>query len=411
MTDNDSRMRAAKAKTIGGETHGERASTTVSTDAETREISTHDVCVLVPTLNEGATIGDVIDDFRTRGYPNVLVVDGGSTDDTKAIARDHGARVLVQSGEGKGQAVREAVPYIDAPYVLMLDGDGTYDPADAETMLEPLARGYDHVIGNRFADMDDDAMRALNGVGNRLINRSFRVIHGADYDDILSGYRAFTADSFERLSLDSDGFTIETELAVECVKHGVDTAVVPVSYSARPAESETNLHPIADGGTIILALYSLAKTNNPLFYFGSLGTAGIAAGGAIASYVLWRWFQYGVGHEILALVSAAAILLGVQLLMFGVLSDMLVTLHREQRRRLEQITRNADVQGVESSHRSGHSHEFGTETESDGVTDSETTTETGSAAEPESEPKPETSADPTDATDPTVTSETDRRGE
>lgn len=306
---------------------------------ETREISAEEVCVLIPTLNEAATIGDVIDGFHEEGYANVVVVDGGSDDDTREIARERGADVLIQSGEGKGQAVREAVRYLEVPYVLMLDGDGTYDPADADAMLEPLARGYEHVIGNRFADMDDDAMRALNGFGNRMINRAFRFIHGADYDDILSGYRAFTVDSFERLSLDSDGFTIETELAVECVKHGIDTTVVPVSYSARPEESETNLHPIRDGGTIILALYSLAKTNNPLFYFGSFGVLGILAGGFVATYVLWRWIQYQQGHEILALVAAAAILLGVQLLMFGVLSDMLVSLHREQRRRLEQITR------------------------------------------------------------------------
>ncbi|AEH37000.1 S-layer glycoprotein N-glycosyltransferase AglJ [Halopiger xanaduensis] len=316
--------------------------TVMSESETTREISAEEVCILIPTLNEAATIGDVIDGFEEQGYTNVVVIDGGSDDDTQEIARDHGAQVLVQSGEGKGQAVREAVDYIDVPYVLMLDGDGTYDPNDAEQMLEPLAQGYEHVIGNRFADMDDDAMKALNGFGNRMINRSFRLIHGADYEDILSGYRAFTTDSFDRLSLDSDGFTIETELAVECVKHGIDTTVVPVSYSARPEESETNLHPVRDGGTIILALYSLAKTNNPLFYFGSLGAAGLVTGSLIAVYVLWEWVQYGVGHNILALVSAAAILLGVQLLMFGVLSDMLVTLHREQRRRLEHIARRND---------------------------------------------------------------------
>ncbi|GAB3669295.1 S-layer glycoprotein N-glycosyltransferase AglJ [Halopiger thermotolerans] len=314
--------------------------TVMSQYETTREISAEEVCVLIPTLNEAATIGDVIDGFQEQGYTNVVVVDGGSDDGTQEIAHDHGAQVLVQSGDGKGQAVREAVDYIDVPYVLMLDGDGTYDPNDAEQMLKPLAQGYEHVIGNRFADMDDDAMKALNGFGNRLINRSFRLIHGADYEDILSGYRAFTVDSFNRLSLDSDGFTIETELAVECVKHGIDTTVVPISYSARPEESETNLHPVRDGGTIILALYSLAKTNNPLFYFGSLGAAGLVTGGLIATYVLWEWIQYGIGHNILALVSAAAILLGVQLLMFGVLSDMLVTLHREQRRRLEHIARN-----------------------------------------------------------------------
>jgi len=312
----------------------------IAMSRETREISADEVCILIPTLDEAATIGDVIDGFHSEGYTNVFVVDGDSDDETREIARDRGAHVLVQSGSGKGQAVREALEYVNVPYVLMLDGDGTYDPADAEAMLEPLSRGYDHVIGNRFADMDDDAMKALNGFGNRMINRSFRFIHGADYDDILSGYRAFTVDSFDRLSLDSDGFTIETELAVECVKHGVETAVVPISYGARPEESETNLHPLKDGGTIILALYSLAKTNNPLFYFGSLGIAGIISGGLVATYVLWQWVQYGIGHEILAMVSAAGIILGVQLLMFGVLSDMLVTLHREQRRRLEQITRD-----------------------------------------------------------------------
>jgi dolichol-phosphate hexosyltransferase len=304
-----------------------------------REISADEVCVLIPTLDEAATIGDVIEGFHEQGYTNVVVIDGDSADETRAVARAHGAQVLTQSGDGKGQAVREALEYVTVPYVLMVDGDGTYDPADADRMLEPLSRGYEHVIGNRFADMDDDAMKALNGFGNRLINRSFRFIHGAAYDDILSGYRAFTTESFERLSLDSDGFTIETELAVECVKHGVETAVVPISYRARPEESETNLHPLRDGGTIVLALYSLAKTNNPLFYFGSLGVAGILSGGVIAMYVLWQWVQYQQGHEIMAIVSAAAILLGVQLLMFGVLSDMLVTLHREQRRRLEQIAR------------------------------------------------------------------------
>ena len=331
--DNDA-VRADSNVTVGD---GE----VIAMSHETREITADEVCILIPTLDEAATIGDVIDGFYEEGFTNVFVVDGNSSDETREIARDRGAHVLVQSGSGKGQAVREALEYINVPYVLMLDGDGTYDPADADRMLEPLSRGYDHVIGNRFAEMDDDAMKALNGFGNRLINKSFRFIHGSDYDDILSGYRAFTVDSFERLGLDSDGFTIETELAVECVKHGIETTVVPVSYAARPEESETNLHPLKDGGTIVLALYSLAKTNNPLFYFGSLGVAGILSGGVVASYVLWQWVQYGIGHEILAMVSAAAILLGVQLLMFGVLSDMLVTLHREQRRRLEQITRNS----------------------------------------------------------------------
>jgi dolichol-phosphate mannosyltransferase len=296
-----------------------------------------DVCVLVPTLNEAETIGEVIDGFRSRGYENVLVVDGNSSDGTADVARDHGAQVMNQSGSGKGQAIREAIQRIESEYVLMLDGDGTYCPEDADAMLEPLLNGdYEHVIGDRFADMEEGAMSRLNRFGNRLFNWAFRNIHGRNFEDILSGYRAFTRESVENFYLDADGFGVETEMAVECVKHGIPTTVVPIRYEARPDESETNLHPLQDGGVILITLYQLAKTNNPLFYFGSIGVLSGLFGVATAGYVAYEWFiPPRTSHEVLAIVAAFAILFGVQLLMFGVLSDLIVTLHREQMRRLD----------------------------------------------------------------------------
>lgn len=295
-----------------------------------------DVCVLVPTLDEAETIGPVIDGFVEQGFENVLVVDGGSTDGTRDLARERGARVVTQRGKGKGQAVREAFDYIDVPYVLMLDGDLTYDPADAPKMLEPLFEGRaDHVIGDRFADMREGAMPRLNQFGNRVINSAFATIHGRNLGDILSGYRAFTLDSVRRIELESDGFTIETELAVECVKHGVRTAVVPVTYHPRPDDSDTNLHPVKDGGRIILALYSLAKLNNPLFYFGSVGVLSALSGLALGAWVGYEWWVVGISHQVYAVVSGVAILLGAQLLMFAVLSDMIVAVNREQTHRLE----------------------------------------------------------------------------
>src|SRR6056297_1061777 len=178
-----------------------------------------DVCVLLPAYNEAETIEPVVDGFREQGFDNVLVVDGGSTDDTYALAEAAGARVVEQSGDGKGQAIREAVErYVDTEFVLMADADETYRATDADRMLEPLFEGRaEHVIGDRFADMKPGAMTRLNQVGNRIINGAFRTIHGQNLQDILSGYRAFTRESFERFALDADGFTIETEMAVECV--------------------------------------------------------------------------------------------------------------------------------------------------------------------------------------------------
>jgi dolichol-phosphate mannosyltransferase len=298
-----------------------------------------DVCVLLPTLNEAETIGDVIDGFREAGFERVLVVDGDSSDGTREIATEHGARVITQSGRGKGQAVREGVAEIEAPHVLMADGDGTYRPGDAVTMLEPLFEGRaEHVIGNRFADMEPGAMTRLNKIGNRLINRLFAAIHGRDLKDILSGYRAFTRTSFERSRLDADGFGIETELAVECVRQGVSTEVVPITYRSRPGPSETNLHPIADGGRIILTLYTLAKTNNPIFYFGSVASLGLVGGLGVGLFVGYRYLTEGISHDVLALLSVFLVLLSVQLLMFGVLTDILVSVTREQTRRLDEIS-------------------------------------------------------------------------
>lgn len=292
---------------------------------------TDDVCVLIPTLNEAETIGSVIDGFRDQGFERLFVMDGGSTDRTEAIAADHGATVKQQSGSGKGQAVREAIRLIDADVIMMVDGDGTYDPRDAQTMLEPILDGHaEHVIGNRFADMQSGAMTRLNRVGNRLINHAFTAIHGRDFRDILSGYRAFTRDSVRRFWLTADGFGIETEFAVECVKHDIPTAIVPITYRSRPAASSPNLHPIRDGGIILVTLYRLAKTNNPLFYFGSLGALSGLVGFGIAVYVIIEWFYQGVSHEVLTLVSAIAVLFGVQLVVFGVLSDMILALYREQ---------------------------------------------------------------------------------
>jgi dolichol-phosphate mannosyltransferase len=298
-----------------------------------------DVCVLVPTMDEAETIDDVVTGFLAAGFEDVLVVDGGSTDGTREIADDAGARVVRQSGTGKGQAVREAVRrHVTDPYVLLVDGDGTYRPEDADAMLAPLAEGYEHVVGDRFADMRDGAMTPLNRVGNRLINRAFTLVHGESYGDILSGYRAFTRESFERMTLTADGFGIETEMAVECARRNIRATTVPISYLPRPAGSSTNLHPVRDGGIIFLELYRRAKTSNPLFYFGSVGTLATLVGTLLAAYVGYEWFvPPQVSHEVIAVVSAFAILFGVQLLMFGVLSDLILALHRETIDRIELV--------------------------------------------------------------------------
>ena len=314
-----------------------------------------DVCVLVPTYNEAATIGEVVSGLRDEGFENVLVIDGHSTDGTREVAEEHGARVVLQTGtgrgSGKGEAVREGVERIEAEYVLMLDGDGTYKPEDAHAMLEPLRSGRaEHVVGDRFADMESGAMTRLNQFGNRVINAGFRLVHRQDFGDILSGYRAFTRESFDLMSLSAEGFGIETELAVECARHNITTEVVDITYLARPDGSETNLRPFRDGGAILLTLYLRSKTHNPLFYFGTVGGVLGLTGVFVAGFVAYDWFVNRVPHDVLAMLAGVLLLVGVQLAMFGVLADTMVVLHREQRARIERL---AEETGSDLSSESG----------------------------------------------------------
>ena len=298
-------------------------------------IERDEVCIFIPTLNEAPTIAELIGEFKERGFRHILVMDGHSTDGTPDIARAAGAVVRTQTGRGKGNAIIEAVAIIDKPYVLMLDGDGTYAPDDAERMLDPLGLGFDHVIGDRLAGPEGEAFTRLNLLGNQILNLMFKLAHGRDLHDILSGYRAFTLPSIRQMTLKESGFEIETEMAVEAVRHGQRITVVPVRYLARPGTA-TKLNPLQDGARIFSTIYRLAKMNNPIFYFGIIGLFISLAGSAIGVYVVLEWFR-NIEHLPLTILTVLLITIGFQIFMFGVISDMLLGFHRETTRQIEQL--------------------------------------------------------------------------
>lgn len=285
------------------------------------------VCVLIPTLNEAPTIGGIVTAFRDMGFLHILVVDGKSSDKTVEIAESKGAEILVQSGKGKGNALIEAFSIIREPYILMLDGDGTYSPFDATPMLNPLFIGYHHVIGNRLLKMNSAAFSQLNLRGNHFLNLLFKWAHSKDLGDILSGYRAFTLESVRQMNLKESGFAIETEISAEAVKNGQKIAIVPISYTNRPGTA-TKLSPFHDGFKIMATIYSLAKMNNPLFYFGLIGLVIMFGGCLLGVYIVNEWLNH-IDHLPLTVLTVLLIVVGFQIFMFGVISDMLLAYNRE----------------------------------------------------------------------------------
>lgn len=289
--------------------------------------SKDEVCILIPTLNEGLTIGNVVKEFKALGYNNILVMDGRSTDNTVKTARDAGAVVKTQSGAGKGNAIMEAFEIIEQPYILMLDGDGTYSAKDAEKMLTPLFLGFDQVIGDRLINAEEGSFSRLNLFGNHMLNLLFKVAHSRDLHDILSGYRAFTKLAVHQMHLKEHGFEIETEISVEAVRNGQRIMVVPIKYLRRPGTA-TKLSPFHDGIKIVSTIYRLARVNNPMFYFGMMGVFTSLLGILTGVYVVLEWFS-GTEHIPLTILTVLLIVVGIEIFMFGMISDMLLVFHRE----------------------------------------------------------------------------------
>ncbi len=298
-------------------------------------MSYKDVCVLIPTLNEEESIEPVVKDFVDLGFESILVIDGHSSDQTVEKAKKAGARVILQSGIGKGQAMMEAFDIIEEDYIVLIDGDGTYLPSEAQKLLDPVLKGRaDHVVGNRFGYLKGGALKRLNLVGNKLINRFFVLIYRVSLSDILSGYRAFTRDSVKLLDLSTAGFEIESEMTIESVKKGLKIIEVPITYQPRAKGARTKLNPLKDGFKIVMTIFRMAKTENPMFFFGLIGSIFGMAGFLAGIYVVVQWLNGRIEHIPLTILTAILIIVGFQLFLIGILGDVMASLHREMMREL-----------------------------------------------------------------------------
>jgi len=269
----------------------------------------------------------VVKEFKALGYNHILVIDGKSTDNTVKNAREAGATVRTQTGKGKGNAIIEAFEVIEQPYILMVDGDGTYSSKDAEKMLTPLFLGFDQVIGDRLINAEEGSFSKLNLFGNHMLNILFKIAHSRDLHDILSGYRAFTKLAVQQMNLKEKGFEIETEISVEAVRNGQRIMIVPIKYLRRPGTA-TKLSPFHDGIKIVSTIYRLARVNNPMFYFGLMGVFTSALGLLTGVYVVLEWLNH-IEHIPLTILTVLLIVVGIEIFMFGMISDMLLVFHRE----------------------------------------------------------------------------------
>jgi len=289
---------------------------------------------LVPCLNEAATIGDVVTEFRAA-LPGctVYVYDNGSTDDTALRAAEAGAVVRSEMVPGKGAVVRRMFADVDADVYVMADGDGTYDASQAAQLVKHLREDdLDMVVGVRTG-VTVDAGRAGHAFGNRLFNRLYRALFGSGFTDILSGYRAFSRRFVKSFPAVSNGFEIETEMSVHASQLRLPVAEVDVNYGTRPDGSTSKLRTVADGTNILLAMLVLLKDNRPLAFFGWIASTCWAVAIALAVPLAVTYADTGLVPRLPTVVLATGlVVVGLLLATAGVVLDSIARARLETKR-------------------------------------------------------------------------------
>ena len=195
------------------------------------------ICVVIPTLNEAATIGEVVQSAR-RFCAEVLVIDGASTDDTVEIAREAGARVEVFAPRGKGRALRHALQLVTQPITVFIDADGSHDARDIPSLVAPLlGKQAEMIVGSRWAGGSDelhgDMNKWLRRNGSLLLTTLVNLRFGADLSDIQNGFRALDTPIARAIGLCEDGFTIEQEMVMKFLAGNFRVINVPSHEYAR----------------------------------------------------------------------------------------------------------------------------------------------------------------------------------
>ena len=189
------------------------------------------VTVVIPTKDEEGLVGDIVDAVAPYA-DEVLVVDGHSRDRTRDIAGEHGARVILDRGKGKGDALRLALDEATGDIVVFIDADGSHEPKDIPAMVAPILAGEsDLVVGSRGKGGSDELHGTLEQliryIGSQLIMLGINYRWNVRLTDSQNGFRAIRRDVGRRLGLTSNLTTIEQEMMMKALKKGYRVSEIP----------------------------------------------------------------------------------------------------------------------------------------------------------------------------------------
>ncbi|MBI2134222.1 glycosyltransferase family 2 protein [Candidatus Woesearchaeota archaeon] len=288
------------------------------------------IAVTIPAYNEEKTIAQVIEDIkkaldRKHNY-EIIVVDDGSTDRTSKIAKESGATVYSHPmNYGLAETFKTAMQKASehkADVIVHTDADGQYEASDIPKLIQKLNEGYELVLGSRLSG-SIESMPLINRIGNKAFSIVISQITRQRITDSQTGLRAFTKEVAKLPIISNYTYTQEQILRASKAKFRI--AEVPVTFKKRRSgKSRLLRNPFDYAIKAWITIFRIYRDYEPLKFFGIFGTAILAIGLVLGAFVTYSFITTGlVGGIPRVVLSGVFITMGIQIILFGFLADMM----------------------------------------------------------------------------------------
>lgn len=243
------------------------------------------ISVILPAKNESAAISQTIAQIQQlQRAHEIIVVNDGSTDNTKEIAEQSGATVITHPySKGNGAAIKTGARAATGDIIVFMDADGQHDPQDIPKLLEKINQGYDLVVGARQKGSQASVGR---GVANALYNNLATYMTEQKVEDLTSGFRAVRAEKFrEFIYLLPNGFSYPTTSTMAFFRAGYSVTYIPIHAAKRIGKS--HIQPLKDGVRFFLIIFKIATLFSPLKMFLPIAVLLFMMGTGWYGYTLW----------------------------------------------------------------------------------------------------------------------------
>jgi glycosyltransferase involved in cell wall biosynthesis len=292
------------------------------------------VIVGVPAYNEEIGIGSVVLSAQTFA-DEVVVVDDGSTDETSTIARQAGATVIEhETNQGKGSAVRTLMEHAQettCEALVLIDGDGQHIPDDIPKVVDPVLSGdIDLVIGSRYLEGGSEETPLHRRFGQRVLDFLTIQSSNTEVTDSQSGFRALSPAAIERIGLEADNFSVESEMIDAAAQQDLVVKERPVDVRYEGVDGQTQ-NPVRHGLTVATFMIQLIRDRHPLLFFGLPGIVVTAFGAAYGFHGFILYQETGQFFPIKVWVSGFLTLVGVLSLFIGLVLNSIANAIDRQR--------------------------------------------------------------------------------